>query len=89
MRAARKSATGKQRPLDVRPCETCGEDIFFALRAPIGGSWRALNAAPVTDDRKAFALVLIGHQAWRRVDLLEHYVAAEWMDRRADRKRVN
>lgn len=74
MRAARKSATGKQRPLDVRPCETCGEDIFFALRAPIGGSWRALNAAPVTDDRKAFALVLIGHQAWRRVDLLEHYL---------------
>lgn len=89
MTAPRKSATGKQRPLDLRPCESCGEDIFFALRAPIGNSWRPLDARPVTDDRKAFALVLIGHQAWRRVDLLEHYLITRQVDEEKARELVD
>lgn len=69
--------TGKTRPLDKRPCETCGEPIFFALRVPLyaGGPavWRAMDAAPVTGDLRAPAYVLVGTQVWRRVDLVEHW----------------
>lgn len=50
----RKSQVGKTRPLDRRPCDTCGELIFFAF-SPVSESWRALTAEPVTDDRRAFA----------------------------------
>ena len=69
----RKSLVGNTRPLDRRPCDSCGESIFFAF-SPVFESWRALTAEPVTDDRRAFALVVVNTQAWRRVDLLEHYL---------------
>lgn len=73
-----RSATGKQRPLDPRPCDTCAGSIFFAQRVAGVGKlvWRAFDAAPVTDDRRAFAHVLVGTQAWRRGDLLEHYLVS-------------
>ena len=75
----RKSQVGKTRPLDRRPCDTCGESIFFAF-SPVSESWRALTAEPVTDDRRAFALVVVNAQAWRRVDLLEHYLVTRQVD---------
>lgn len=63
-------------PLDRRPCrDNCGQDVILAQRIPTG-KWRALDATPVTDDRMSFAMVLVGSQAWRRGDLLEHYVVS-------------
>ena len=86
--AHRKSQVGKTRPLDHRPCDTCGESIFFAF-SPVSESWRALNADQVTDDRKAFALVLLGTQAWRRVDLLEHYLVSRQVSEEKARELVD
>lgn len=68
----RQSQVGKTRPLDRRPCDTCGELIFFAF-SPVSNSWRALTAEPVSDDRRAFSWVLIEAKAWPRAHLMEHY----------------
>ena len=84
----RKSQVGKTRPLDRRQCDTCGESIFFAF-SPVSESWRALTAEPVTDDRRAFALVVVNAQAWRRVDLLEHYLITRQVDEEKARELVD
>ena len=84
----RKSQVGKTRPLDRRQCDTCGESIFFAY-SPVSESWRALTAEPVTDDRRAFALVVVNAQAWRRVDLLEHYLVTRQVDEEKARELVD
>ena len=84
----RKSQVGKTRPLDRRPCDTCGEPIFFAY-SPVSESWRALTAEPVTDDRRAFALVVVNAQAWRRVDLLEHYLITKQVGEEKARELVD
>ena len=84
----RKSQVGKTRPLDRRQCDTCGESIFFAY-SPVSESWRALTAEPVTDDRRAFALVVLNAQAWRRVDLLEHYLITRQVDEEKARELVD
>lgn len=84
----RKSQVGKTRPLDRRQCDTCGESIFFAF-SPVSDSWRALTAEPVSDDRRAFALVVLNAQAWRRVDLLEHYLITRQVDEEKARELVD
>lgn len=84
----RRSQVGKTRPLDRRPCDTCGELIFFAY-SPVSSSWRPLTAQPVSDDRRAFALVVINAQAWRRVDLLEHYLVTREVDEEKARELVD
>ena len=84
----RKSQVGKTRPLDRRPCDTCGESIFFAF-SPVSDSWRALTAEPVSDDRRAFALVVVNTQAWRRVDLLEHYLITKQVGEEKARELVD
>lgn len=73
MRRRRRSLLGTTRPLDRRPCDTCGEPIFFAQRIP-SDQWRAFTATPAGVNHRPFAYVVIGVQAWRRVDLLEHYL---------------
>lgn len=52
-------------------------------------SWRALTAEPVTDDRRAFALVVVNAQAWRRVDLLEHYLVSREVSEEKARELVD
>ena len=82
-------AEQKTSPLDRRPCrDGCGVDVIVAQRMPIG-KWRALNADQVTDDRKAFALVLLGTQVWRRVDLLEHYLVSREVSEEKARELVD
>lgn len=69
------AANGKTRPADRRPCTTCGASIFFAQRVGRDGlSWRPFNAEPsTTDGLRQVSHVLIGDQAWRRTDLIEHW----------------
>ena len=43
----------------------------------------------VSDDRRAFALVVINAQAWRRVDLLEHYLITRQVDEEKARELVD
>ena len=64
-------------PTTPRPCrdEECGFPVIVAQRVAAAGklTWRVFDATPVTDDRRSFAHVLVGTQAWRRVDLIEHW----------------
>ena len=88
------AANGKRRPLDRRPCNSgCGMDVIIAKRMPLyaGGPavWRALNADEVTDDRRSFAYVLVGTQAWRRVDLVEHWHVSQEISEEAARLLVD
>lgn len=84
----RKSQVGKTRPLDRRPCATCGESIFFAYN-PVTESWRPLSAEPVSDARRSLAFVVVNAQAWRPVDLLEHYVVTKEMPEEKARELVD
>lgn len=76
---ARASLAGKQLPgpTTPRPCrdEDCDGLVIVAQRVAGNGklTWRVFDAIPVTDDRRSFAHVLVGTQAWRRVDLVEHW----------------
>ena len=88
MTRRKASFRGSPGPLDRRPCDSCGEDIFFAF-SPVSSSWRALTAEPVTDDRRAFALVVVNTQAWRRVDLLEHYLITKQVGEEKARELVD
>jgi hypothetical protein len=88
MTRRKASFRGSLRPLDRRPCDSCGESIFFAF-SPVSESWRALTAEPVTDDRRAFALVVVNTQAWRRVDLLEHYLITRQVNEEKARELID
>ena len=73
-----------------------GVDLKDRAHAETLGRWPtwtaaddAREASPKRDQLEAFALVLLGTQAWRRVDLLEHYLVSREVSEEKARELVD
>lgn len=73
-------------PTTKRPCrDDCGTDVILARRQP-EGRWAAFEATdrPPSTQEAIGCWVLVGEQAWRPRDLVEHFqVTREISEERA------